>query len=162
MAELQNSIDNCSIPSKEQLMKATKQQPLLWDALASCKIGNDQSHQSFMEQKSALALNKNAIDAYLNFRENGCKFVKCTGTHGAPGSGKSFIAQYTCLYAISKGLKINMTSIMARRSCHLGGLHIHQIFLLNSGNNISPHRQAELAIIRLKKKIPLNSTFLKQ
>lgn len=151
LAELHEVIENCKIPSKEELMSATKQNPLGWNAYESCFIAEHQSENSFQEQKSAILLNQTTINEYINFLDNGNKFIKCLGTHGAPGSGKSFVAQYTSLYAISKGLKISMTSIMARRSCHLGGSHIHKTFLLHSGNNVSPQRQAELAIIRLKR-----------
>ena len=43
------------------------------------------------------------------------------------------------------------TSVQARRSTHLGGLHIHKLFGLNGNNNSSPQRMAELALIRLSR-----------
>ena len=42
------------------------------------------------------------------------QFIKSIGVYGAPGSGKSFITIYNCLYAISKGLRVISTSITSR------------------------------------------------
>jgi hypothetical protein len=44
--------------------------------------------------------------------------------HGVPGSGKSYVAQYLNLYAISKELRLVPTSIMGVRATNLGGEHI--------------------------------------
>ena len=80
-------------------------------------------------------------------------YTKCVGTHGAPGSGKSFIGQYMTTYIFSKGLRCLSTSVVARRSVHLGGKHIHKLFSLDTTKaSLSPWRIAQLAIMRLQKR----------
>ena len=83
------------------------------------------------------------------FGNTGVQFIKSIGVHGAPGSGKSFVTHYSCLYAISKGVRVISTSIMSRRSVHLGGLYLHKLFSLDVNNNISPQRMAESSFIKL-------------
>ena len=39
-----------------------------------------------------------------------------------------------------------MTSLMARRSVHLGGIHLHKIFQLPVNANFNLHRVAEVAL----------------
>jgi len=64
-----------------------------------------QSDQSYMEQKLAVEIGICSIDKYLQ------QLGPCAATqtknlliHGVPGSGKSYVAQYLNLYAISEGL----------------------------------------------------------
>ena len=73
-------------------------------------------------------------------------FVKCRVITGTPGSGKSFIMSYVALYALSKGLKVVMTSLMARRSVHLGGLHLQKLFLLPVYKSNNLDRVSELVL----------------
>ena len=49
---------------------------------------------------------------------------------GSPGSGKSFLLNYTAIYAMTKGLKVAITEFMAQSAVHLGGLHVHKPFYL--------------------------------
>ena len=113
------------------------------------KQGPDQSDESYSEQKEAILVNIQTIDVNLNIlRDRGGTFIKSVGYHGAPGSGKYFITLYCCLYPISNGLKVIATSIMSRRSVHLGGLHNHKLFCLNVNNKMSPQRLAELLFIK--------------
>ena len=53
------------------------------------------------------------------------------------------------LYAISSGFFALTTSMMARRSVHLGGKHIHYLFCLRIEIFLSPPRMAEIAIVKL-------------
>ena len=76
--------------------------------------------------------------------------------YGASGSGKSFTTLYSCIYAISQGLKVILTSVMSRRSVHLSSIHIHKLFCLDTNNKYSPQRLAELAFIKCQR----NSTKL--
>ena len=57
--------------------------------------------------------------------------------------------QYIVLYAISKGMNVITTAVMARRANQLGGLHIHKLFCLDVTNGMNPHRVVELAVIKL-------------
>ena len=58
---------------------------------------------------------------------------------------------YCLLYAISKGLIVTTTALQCARALHLGGVHIHQLFLVPTEDNIPLYRRAELAILRLFK-----------
>ena len=95
-------------------------------------------------------MNVSAIDHHMNVScDHGGRFVKCVRTQGAPGSGKSFTSLYSCLYVIGKGLKVIATSMLYRRSVHLGGTHIHKLFSLPVNNSLSPQRMVELVILKL-------------
>ena len=48
-----------------------------------------------------------------------------------------------------KGLKIITTSMISRRSVHLGGIHIHKLSNLPVNNSISSQRIAELAFVKI-------------
>ena len=75
--------------------------------------------------------NQKAIDSYLDIYFNGYgSFVKFIGTHGHPGSGKSFNGKYYSFYFISNFLMVTSKSVMARRSVNLGGSHICQLLYL--------------------------------
>lgn len=65
-------------------------------------------------------------------------------THGNPGSGKSFILLAQGLYALSQGLRVLPTSLMAKRSNSLGGRHLHRLFQLDvNKSSANPRRVAE-------------------
>lgn len=149
MTELQPSLDRCSIPSVEDFKSATKSCPLHWDALENFKISPKQSQESYLEQRSAIENCVDAINEYINVFESKGKFVKCRVTHGAPGSGKSFIMQYSTLYAVSCGLKVATTAMMSCRAIHLGGQHVHKLFCINTKRDVSIQRKAELATLKL-------------
>ena len=88
--------------------------------IASFSRSPSQSEESFQEQEMALNNVTLTIDNYLDaLRQN--TFVKCRVITGAPGSGKSFLLNYACIYAISKGLSVGITALMAQRVVHLGG-----------------------------------------
>ena len=138
----------CSIPSKDNLLNATKENPANWDAISTFEKSPNQSNLSFNEQKLVVETAVPALNNYSNtFHTN---FVKSCTIIGSAGCGKSFTMQYLILYAISLGLVSVSTSVMARRSCFLGGKHIHRLFLIPTGERgQNPHRLAELAICKL-------------
>ena len=45
------TIENCAIPSKEELMNATKDNPLTWDPIGNFTSAEWQPRESFKEQK---------------------------------------------------------------------------------------------------------------
>ena len=61
----QHTIENCNIPTKEQLMNATKQYPISWDPVANFTRNEGQVRESFEEQRSAVSLCTEAINKYL-------------------------------------------------------------------------------------------------
>ena len=141
-----------SIPSKEELLEqATKETPLDWNAFdAFCRNESIQSEDSFNEQKSAIQLCCTQIDKYCNIDDQST-YTKNVGIRGFPGSGKTWCALYTAIYAMSKGLFVLPTAMLAKRAIQLGGIHYHKLFCIPTEKNISLHRRAELALIQILK-----------
>ena len=154
----QQTIENCKIPTKEDLMSCSKEYPLSWDPIENFTQNEGQPDESFREQKLALQLMKEAADEYLSF---GNTFVKCTGIRGAAGSGKTWTMEYGIIYPLSQGLTMITTSHMARRAIQLGGKHLAYLLGLPYGKaNITPQRCAELALHRIMRK-PVLYNFLR-
>ena len=55
---------------------------------------------------------------------------------------------YCALYAVSKGLRVTTTAMMAKRALQIGGTHWHKILILPTEKTLNPHRLAELSIIK--------------
>ena len=149
--ELNESIVRCNIPSKDQLLLATKENPLQWNSFESFWERSEiQSEESFQEQKRVIKFCTDPINDYCNiFRTN---MVKSCSIRGYAGCGKSWCMQYCLLYCISRGLFGLPTSVMSRRSVFLGSKHIDYIFCLPfEKNRMSPYQIAELAILRLSR-----------
>ena len=62
---------------------------------------------------------------------------------------------------MSKGLRVSTTALMAKRSLQLGGLHWHKILNLPTKRNLSTHRRAELAILKLLQEDPAKLDFIR-
>ena len=154
--EMKDVSDLFNVPSKENLMNVKSlHDDLNWDALGSFKQSLNQSDESHKEQKKALKMAIDTIDQYSNVNGSDGSlsyFTRSVVIAGAPGSGKSFLNLYILLYVISKGLRVCSTSVMAKRSNSLGGLHIHMLFQLPIKNIASLHRLAELAANGLMRK----------
>eukprot|EP00957_Ditylum_brightwellii_P171821 13080077-Ditylum_brightwellii.AAC.1 len=129
-ASLHNAIELCNIPSKENLLNATKTNPIPsvdnenfpgWDPINDFQKSDYQCDESFAEQQLAVSTNVRAIRKYqIQFGRESTTFTKNPVCHGAPGSGKSFIGQYSCLYALACGLRLLTTAIMATRAASIG------------------------------------------
>ena len=119
----------------------------------------NQNQQSFQDQKLALQNNVSAIDQYLAYSTQSV-FVKGRVIAGSPGSGKSFLLNYTAIYAMSKGLKVAITALMAQRAVHLGGIHIRTLFYIPVSKHVNLQRVAELALQSLMRH-PVNLKILK-
>ena len=119
--------------------------PLEWDAVSNFQKTDIQSDTSFDDQKLSVINNICAIDKYLHNIDN-CVFLKCRVISGAPGSGKSFMLNYIAIYAITRGLRIVMTALMAQRAIHLGGIHIHKLFYLPVKRSMTIQDRAETAL----------------
>ena len=148
--ELGSSYDDCNIPPKEQIINASKAFPLHWNALESFRQSNVQSDSSFDEQKKAIEVSCSAIDKYIDMNDQ-LTFTKNVGIRGFPGSGKTFCSLYIALYALSKGLFVLPTALLAKRAIQLGGIHYHKLFCIRPNKSVSIHRQAELALIDIMK-----------
>ena len=156
-------MDSClnlyCLPSIDDIKCCSRNHPLDWDPVLNFRKHADQSQQSFDDQKLAIETNISAIDQYVNYTGQ-CLFVKCRVIAGSPGSGKSFLLNYIAIYAMSKGLKIAMTALMAQRAVHLGGIHLHKLFLLPVNKRLNLHRVAETALQSLFRH-PVTLTVLK-
>ena len=147
--ELGESVEYCDLPSKEDILNASKCNPLQWDALKSFKKNINQSTESYAEQKLAIEVAINAIENYSSI--GNYKYTKNVGFRGFPGSGKTWCSLYAALYAMSKGLFVLPTAVLAKRAIQLGGTHWHVMFSLMSDDTLTNHRKAELAIIQILK-----------
>ncbi len=115
-----------------------------------------QSNQSYIEQKLAVEIGIHSIDKYLlQLGPSAATQAKNVLIHGVLGSGKSYVAQYFNVYAISQGLRLVPTSSMGVPAANLGGKHMHRLFGLSSKNMANASHMAELAIDKLNRKSQL-------
>ena len=138
-------VDVYSIPSHDDLIGCSRKIPLDWNPVRNFKIYHTQSPGSFEEHKMDVRRTFYAIDQYLDYTCQ-CNFVTYRATTGSPGSGKSCILNYIYLYAMSKGLKVAMTSLMAQQAVHLGGIHLHKLFYLPVKRNMHIHQISETSL----------------
>ena len=149
LTELNESIERCNIPSMNDLLEATKEQPIQWNAYESLQEKSlVQSEISFTEQKKVVKFCTDIIDEYSDpTRSNMTK--SCT-IRGYAGCGKSWCMQYAILYCYLKGLIGVPTSIMSRQSVFLGSKHIDILFGLPFEKQGSPYQIANKAIAKLQ------------
>lgn len=150
-SEIGESAAANNIPTKQLLQSTSPTLTLSWDAVASFCKSNNQSNESYKEQQLAIQTTIDSIDSYRQFQTQS-SYTKNMGVRGSPGGGKTWCMMYYMLYAISKGLIVTTTALQCSRALHLGGIHIHQLFLVPTEDNIpSLYRRAELAVLRLLK-----------
>ena len=151
------------IPSKDDILKATRDTPIFWDPITSFAQYPNQSLESFNEQKQAIALNVKQINKYKTTTGQASRtYTQNIITYGSPGSGKSFIGQISVLYAIAQGLNVISTALMGVRANNLGGIHIHKVFPFPTNNQSSsqPFRCAEYAMQKIKRNTKLQHALL--
>ena len=142
-----NGID---IPEQEIVASCSKLQPVNWDPVASFTHFDQQSEESFIEQRLAITIVSRSILKYSQqFGPDASTYTKGDIIHGAPGSGKTFVIQYLTLFAISQGLRVMTTALMAVRANAIGGIHLHRLFGLTPKKSGNPYRLAELALDKL-------------
>ena len=159
LRSIYSTLPSCEfVPSREAIRGCSREAPTTWfvspfDAYVQFE---GQSDQSYMEQKLAVEIGIRSIDKYLQqLGPRAATQTKNLLIHGVPGSGKSYVAQYLNLYAISKGLRLVPTSIMGVRATNLGGEHMHRLFGLSTKKNANVSRMAELAVDKLNRKSQL-------
>lgn len=131
------------LPSKDSVMNANRLQGVEWDPLSIPKF-SEQSEDSYSEQRMALSFGVKAVDRYCQqFGSTG--HTKGILNNGAPGAGKTFVLQAQGLYAMTKGLRVMSTSLMAVRSNAIGGYHLHRLFQWEVGKNANLFRLAEVS-----------------
>lgn len=145
-----SQVDVDGAPFREQLMNCTRLSPYMWNPVDDLVQSNEQSYESFIEQKDAVRQVVKEIDNYMDPHS----LIQSTNPiiHGCPGSGKSFISLYNVLYCISQGLNVCPTAITGVNAARVGGIHWHPLFCIDPNHgNAPPQRQAELAIMKLQR-----------
>ena len=140
-----------NLPSREAFFNATKDKRVNWDPREVFVRFHDQSEESHREQQYSLQFGIRAVQNYL-VCTGPMKRTKGVLTHGVPGAGKSFVLMAQGLYAMSQGLRVMSTSLMAERANQLGGIHIHRLFALDIKQIKNLHQDAEMAVDKLQRK----------
>lgn len=139
----QNIPEGMQIPAKESVFEATKNNPIDWNPMEVIEQSAQQSLESHTEQRLALSLGVRAVENYEH-QFGDITHTKGVLTHGLPGAGKSYVLGLQGLYAMSRGLKVMSTSLMALRANQLGGYHVHRLFGLEVKRNSNIYRSAEV------------------
>ena len=86
LKEMGTCIESCNIPSNNELETASYFTPVDWDAKTCFKKFQNQTDDSYKEQKLAIETCVDAIDTYRNTLQQ--SFIKHVGILGFPGGGK--------------------------------------------------------------------------
>ena len=125
--------EGLNIPTHAEVSATTRSTPIVWDPVETFVQSPNQSVESYTEQKFALKIATDSVSKYqLQFGPGATTYTKSPIIHGAPGSGKSYIAELTCLYIMSQGLKLMSTALMAVRAMAIGGIHLHKFLGLHN------------------------------
>ena len=126
-----------NIPSAEEILSVDRESPLDWNPLRQFQQFENQSEESFFEQKSALQHIIKTINKFrtITGRES-TNYTKNQIIYGAPGTGKSFICQMLVLFCLTLGLNIISTLLLGVQAVSLGGKHIHKLFCLPNDDRI--------------------------
>ena len=146
---------NMNTPTRLQVKSCTFEEPCTWPVspLDAFVKSDSQTADSYDEQQIALKYCLSALDKYqVEFGQYASTYTRGIIIHGVPGSGKSFLVQYVALVALSRGLKVTTTALMAARAQALGGEHIHRMFSLITGQRGTTHKLAGAAIDKLHMK----------
>ncbi|KAL3924544.1 MAG: hypothetical protein SGILL_000982 [Bacillariaceae sp.] len=135
------------LPPKHSLLEATKGNPVDWNPILPKTP--KQSQNSYEEQCMVQQRTASHVDRYTSPETFTSKNLLIAGP---PGVGKTHCLSHGIVYALSKGLVVMTTAMLADRAFMLGGRHLHKLFKLRVRDRGSPHRLAELAIISLQKK----------
>ena len=146
-----------NLPPMVMVQNSTRYSPILWNPVETMAQSSSQSEASFEEQLLAIKTNAHSIDKYCGVMHDRqvLTYTKNVITHGAPGSGKSFVGQRSVLYTLTQGLRCISTCLMGARANAIGGIHCHILFCLSSqrkGATIYAYREAEACIGRIKRK----------
>ena len=154
-----STFERCNIPSKEDILNASKSSPLDWDASVEFCQSSTQSTASFEEQQKAIQLCCQQINKYCNLADQST-FTKNVGLRGFLGSGKTWCSLYVSLYALSKGLLVMSVALLAKRGIQIGGTHWHKLYCIPTERHFSIHRRAELALLHILRDEKKHQTLL--
>ncbi|KAF4751099.1 hypothetical protein FOZ63_021566, partial [Perkinsus olseni] len=139
------------VPTTEELVQATVEEPLEWVPEI---IGSDGSlRETFAEQNGVLQTLMTHIDVHR--RQRGSRFVPHVLIEGPPGTGKTFLLKVAIMYMMSRGLQVATTAISSERAVQVGGVHLHQLLQLaveHSRSGLRPEEAAYRAHAKLARK----------
>lgn len=143
---------NSILPSVERL-QTTRYNPLSINRIHFFPPDSNHSHnqqlESIQEQTKVMKIAKSCVENYINPSLHHRNLIIC----GGPGVGKTTVCQLTSMYILSRGLNMITTSLVARRSKELGGIHYHRLLACTDSNGFfSPGRQAEKTLSILYRK----------
>ena len=75
----------------------------------------------YVEQSLAIEVAINVVENYSSI--GNLNYTKNVGFRGFPGSGKTWCSLYAALYALSKGLFVLPTAVLAKMAIQLDGMH---------------------------------------
>ena len=122
------------LPSIDAFVQSTIEHPLHWRPCLLQLEG--QTEASFYEKCHTLEFLLNKVDTYMQM-DTPAAFRHHTIIHGSAGTGKTFLALCTLLYAIGKGLFATSTSIPSKRSRECGGIHLAQLLKMLNHSTVS-------------------------
>ena len=131
-----------AIPMRESLSDVSRDELIEWSPTECISRYERQTIGSYEDQTFAIALCVKQINKYRNSGRDGqSTCLKNAVVYGAPGAGKLFVGGLVVLYAITQGLNIVSTALMALRANALGGTHLHVFFKMTTSNGaaISPY-----------------------
>jgi DNA replication protein DnaC len=134
------------IPSADSFANATQERPL-HNPIRMQKAPR-QSTESHAEQEAAF---NTVMESVLRYREASSLQAKAVCIVGPPGTGKTFVMSSLILQTMALGLWCCVAALMAERLLVLGGIYLHKLFEIPVHESATPHRMAELALLRLYK-----------
>ena len=146
------------MPLRESLSGVSREDPIKWSPTESVLRYERQTVEFYEDQKIAIDLCVKQIDKYRNAGRGGqSTCLKNAIVYGAPGAGKSFVSGLVVLYAISPGLNVVSTALMALRVNALRGTHLHALFKLQTsdGAAMPPYKAAGIALEKIRRKTDL-------
>ena len=135
----------CQLPTEDELLSCTTGKPVAWTFSLLRHI--HQSDPSFAEQEECIETGQRQITKYEDPGPG--QVTKGVIIIGGPGVGKTTLLQIFALIALSRGLCVQMSALMAERSKQLGGSHLAKVFGIPVNEKASPTRLAALAVMTL-------------
>ena len=126
--------DTLNIPTQTSVESANRYSPISWNPTEIMIQFPSQNDASFQEQTLAVKTSVHSIDKYCGVvhGRNSLTYTKNIIVHGAPGSGKSYVAEISVLYAISQGLRVLSTCLTGTRANAISGINIHPLFCIKT------------------------------
>ena len=92
LRELGDAVELYNTPSLQELIEASLDDPLQWNAIDNFKKSPNQSEESYQEQLFCIISCVQSIDNYINFMKK--RYTKNVIITGFPGGGKTFCMIY--------------------------------------------------------------------